>query len=368
MRKKISGLGLMLFVLFSVGAVRAAEMQVDVGFFYDQLSPYGEWVAMQPYGWVWCPSNVGFGWRPYTDGYWAYSDYGWTFVSSVDWGWACYHYGRWGFDNDYGWYWVPGTDWGPAWVAWRWGGGYCGWAPLPPQVGWSVSVGIEWGGFDIDRGFGGNAWCFVDAARLTDPNLNQYVINSARNVTLIRETKNITNYNIVNNRIVNNSVDVGQVEKLTGRPVPRYKIVESQAEKGHAPRLKGEQIEVFRPQISPRKTTVEPKNVSPAERGVNAQEMAKRHKKEQEQLNSHYDGKANELKKQHEQEKANPPKDVSQEELKKRHAEESKALEEQKKKDAQVMENRQKREKQQAKGTEPKQSQPTKQQGKKKKD
>ena len=34
-------------------------------------------------------------WRPYADGYWAYTDSGWTWVSYEDFGWATYHYGRW---------------------------------------------------------------------------------------------------------------------------------------------------------------------------------------------------------------------------------------------------------------------------------
>jgi hypothetical protein len=33
----------------------------------------------------------------------------------------------------YGWCWRPGRVWGPGWVSWRAGGGYVGWAPLPPR-------------------------------------------------------------------------------------------------------------------------------------------------------------------------------------------------------------------------------------------
>ena len=32
-----------------------------------------------------------------------------------------------------GWVWVPGYTWAPAWVSWRYGDGYAGWAPLPPD-------------------------------------------------------------------------------------------------------------------------------------------------------------------------------------------------------------------------------------------
>ncbi len=58
---------------------------------------------------------------------------GWTWVTDEPWGWATYHYGRWAMLDGVGWIWLPGRVWGPAWVAWRWGGGYAGWCPLGPR-------------------------------------------------------------------------------------------------------------------------------------------------------------------------------------------------------------------------------------------
>ena len=70
-------------------------------------------------------------------GHWVYTDeWGWYWVSDDDeddWGWVTYHYGRWAFDRRLGWFWVPGDEWAPAWVDWRYGGDYVGWAPLPPD-------------------------------------------------------------------------------------------------------------------------------------------------------------------------------------------------------------------------------------------
>ena len=64
--------------------------------FYDDLSPYGNWVNYQGYGYVWAPYEQGF--RPYyNNGHWVYTNYGWTWVSGYDWGWAPFHYGRWLF-------------------------------------------------------------------------------------------------------------------------------------------------------------------------------------------------------------------------------------------------------------------------------
>lgn len=122
----------------------AAAVAVDtdgdgaVDDFYEPLSYYGVWVDVAPYGRVWqpAPDVAGTDFRPYaSDGYWAVnSDGDWVFVSRyhAQWGWATYHYGRWMWHDWYGWVWLPGTRWAPAWVEWRYGGGYVGWAPLGP--------------------------------------------------------------------------------------------------------------------------------------------------------------------------------------------------------------------------------------------
>ena len=102
--------------------------------FYEPLSPYGRWVHTPLYGMVFIPSAavVGAGFRPYTHGHWVQTEWGWTWVDHHPFGWATGHYGRWYYDTSYGWVWVPGTAWAPAWVSWRTGGGYVGWAPMPP--------------------------------------------------------------------------------------------------------------------------------------------------------------------------------------------------------------------------------------------
>ncbi len=106
-----------------------------VAMFHDTLAPYGEWFPVERYGRVWRPYPwvVGPDFTPYvTGGYWVNTDAGWSFETEWSWGWAPFHYGRWYRDSAFGWVWVPNTVWGPAWVEWRFGGGYVGWAPLPP--------------------------------------------------------------------------------------------------------------------------------------------------------------------------------------------------------------------------------------------
>ncbi|HEY7376370.1 MAG TPA: DUF6600 domain-containing protein, partial [Polyangia bacterium] len=112
--------------------------------FQDELAPYGDWVDDASYGRVWVPeaSLVGADFTPYySGGRWLLTEYGWTWVSDWSWGWAPFHYGRWIVSGAH-WCWVPGRNWGPAWVSWRSGGGWVGWAALPPR---GVSVTMTYG-------------------------------------------------------------------------------------------------------------------------------------------------------------------------------------------------------------------------------
>ena len=120
-----------------------AQSEVSIEFFYENLAPHGDWLATEDYGYVWQPTLARDpGWAPYADGYWAYTDSGWTWISNEPFGWATYHYGRWIRLNS-AWVWVPGYEWAPAWVSWRQTGDAVGWAPLPPEARWSVSIGFN---------------------------------------------------------------------------------------------------------------------------------------------------------------------------------------------------------------------------------
>src|SRR4051812_2808208 len=81
--KTKSVFALFFFVMLAVVAPRAAQARVEVSFdyFYDALAPFGEWVEVADYGTCWHPTAVDEGWAPYADGYWTYTDAGWTWVS-----------------------------------------------------------------------------------------------------------------------------------------------------------------------------------------------------------------------------------------------------------------------------------------------
>jgi hypothetical protein len=101
----------------------------DLRYYSDDLDRNGTWVDSDEYGWVWRPAGVASDWRPYYQGRWAAYPGGMTWISYDPWAYVTYHHGRWAWSAG-GWCWIPGLYYSPAWVAWSYSDGYCGWAPL----------------------------------------------------------------------------------------------------------------------------------------------------------------------------------------------------------------------------------------------
>jgi uncharacterized protein DUF6600 len=217
---------------------------VDIGFFSNDLAPYGRWVERPVYGRVFVP-RVRHGWRPYHTGHWVYTDYGWTWVSDEPFGWATYHYGRWAYDPEFGWYWVPGTEWGPAWVSWQEGGDYLGWAPLPPDVGFDARVGLG----RVSVSIAPDWYTFVPEQRFLEPQVTRYAVPVERNVTIFRDTRNVTRYQVVNQRIVNQSIPVTRIQQVTGHPVQRFQVTDIRGNDRQRFRVQGNQVAFFRPEV-----------------------------------------------------------------------------------------------------------------------
>ncbi len=182
---------LAVFLAFAAPRARAQE-EGSFDFFYDNLKPYGEWIQVADYGLCWRPTEVAEDWAPYTDGYWAYTDAGWTWVSYEDFGDIVYHYGRWVRVEGEGWCWVPDHQWGPAWVSWRNNDEYVGWAPLPPEARFDPEVGISvW--VDETYDIGPNYYRFCRVRDFGAPVIAEVCFPRERNIVFFRETVNITN-------------------------------------------------------------------------------------------------------------------------------------------------------------------------------
>src|SRR5256885_10003668 len=223
MRKLVFAFALAAILLPCAPQARSQDVSVD--FFYDNLND-GSWIEVGDYGYCWQPDVAVSdpSWRPYADGYWAYTDLGWTWVSYEDFGWATCHYGRWVRLADYGWVWRPGYEWGPAWVSWRFGGGYAGWAPLPPETEVAYESRPLTGHLDVEFDIGPGCYNFVDVRYIGEPVLRSRIVNVNQNVTYINQTVNVTNITYKNKTVYNYGPDLTVVNQYSSRPIQKLKL------------------------------------------------------------------------------------------------------------------------------------------------
>lgn len=232
----------------------ADDPEVDVTVFYSALEPHGEWMHVQPFGWVWTPDNVDYGWRPYSVGHWTWVEpYGWMWVSDEPWAWATYHYGRWIYLEDYGWAWVPGTVWAPAWVVFRYGDPWVGWAPMPPEPNWRPDAGFDAAALELDASVPTHAWTFVPLRHFPEPDLRSRAVAITYNPFLVQRTRRSTRYVAVTGGFANLSIDVAVLEKARGAPVPRRRLQVAPAlPKGSGVQIAGDAVIVYRPRVMTR--------------------------------------------------------------------------------------------------------------------
>ncbi|MCX6253865.1 MAG: hypothetical protein NTV31_05240 [Bacteroidia bacterium] len=235
-----------LFVVITSSVIftkQASAQQPYVSFqvFYDDLSPYGQWVNYSNFGYVWIP-DAGPDFFPYsTGGHWIQTEYGLTWLSDYEWGWAPFHYGRWDYDDYFGWFWVPDNEWGPAWVTWRRAEGYYGWQPMQPGISISLS---------FDRGYDSHYdhWIFVRDRYIDRPNLNRYYANRTDHERIIR------NSTVINNTYVDNRRQAtyvsgparDDIQRTTGR---RVKPVAIQENSRPGQNMRNGQLQIYRPQV-----------------------------------------------------------------------------------------------------------------------
>lgn len=217
------------------------QLGISVSFetFYHELAPYGRWISNRDFGYVWVP-NVSRGFHPYmTEGHWVMTEYGNTWVSDYSWGWAPFHYGRWTFDDYYGWIWIPDTEWGPAWVAWRSGGGYYGWAPLGPRINISINIG---------RHIPNSYWTFVKYGYFNHPHVYRYCAPSPRVTNIIHHTTIINNTYVDNGRhTYYTGPDARDVERTTHKRVQVHQV--RQVDRPGRTTVHNGSVNVYRPTV-----------------------------------------------------------------------------------------------------------------------
>jgi len=244
----------------------ATDVGVDAGadyaMFYEKLEPHGTWIDTPQYGAIWqpAPRYTPVGWQPYTRGSWTYADVGWTWVSAEPFGWATYHYGRWSNVSNRGWCWIPGNQWAPAWVSWRTGSDYVGWAPLPAQTRFRGNrISVQFGN-DFDSGPGN--YCFVPSRFFGSSSVYRHVVPNVQNTVIIADTVNVTNLVRADYIVINQGPDYTTLNRVATTPIRTARIVRNQqVPPGNTPGAtwSGNQLTMQAPAV---------KNATPAQRAA----------------------------------------------------------------------------------------------------
>ena len=195
---------------------------------YEDLDAYGTWRNVPPYGWVWAPSTVAYGWAPYHNGRWAWVEpWGWTWIDEAPWGFAPFHYGRWAFAGGI-WLWVPGRldvgvrpVYAPALVAFVGG----------PRFG--VAVGVGGGGMAAWFPLGPGE-VYRPAYHVSDVYVRQINVIHVTNVAVINQV-NVTNVRYVNQGVPGAVTAVPHDAFINARPVREAAVRVDAREMAQAP-------------------------------------------------------------------------------------------------------------------------------------
>lgn len=230
--------------------------------FYRRLDPYGDWMETTDYGYVFQPrvATQSRDWRPYTQGHWVYTDAGWTWISDEKFGWATYHYGRWTRLRGIGWVWVPGEQWAPAWVSWRKGNDFVGWAPLPPEARFDRQTGIRnWADNYYD--IGPEQYAFVPANEFGSSESARVVVPTERNVTIINQTINVTNITYTNSTVVDRGPSYEDLRARSRYNIDRLRLERTQNFHEERPVIRGQVVAMPAPDFLPPQPGARPARV-----------------------------------------------------------------------------------------------------------
>jgi hypothetical protein len=235
--------------------------------FYDTLSPYGSWLQMPGYGYVWQPlaTTQDPRWRPYTMGRWAFTDDGWTWMSDEPFGWITYHYGRWMRTHTLNWVWVPGDQWAPGWVSWRYGNDFVGWAPLPPEARFNGAAGIQqWA--DQQYNLGPSDYVFVPASEFGDDSMASVEVAPDEIDGIYGDSNNVTNiyYDPGSLAVISYGLSYDFVRSKCRRPLPpplSLKRAGFLAGGNNRAVIAGRTLTVAAPRIIPTRIPVAPRRI-----------------------------------------------------------------------------------------------------------
>jgi len=249
-----------------LGGTASAEESIDISYFYDKLSQYGQWVEHPRFGYVWLPQNVAEDWRPYTIGHWINTkEYGWYWESEEPFAWAVYHYGRWGYDEELGWFWVPGNVWAPAWVEWRYPKkaskadkkSYVGWAPVGPRMS-GYAYGVE---ADYEPPVA-ESWVFVEPEYIVADDIYDYVVPVTDIDIVYINTTVVYQPRYRGGVVYNWGIPREEVQAFIDRPIETREIVRVQDPNKVTGNASGDEVQAFAPRVEKAKPGMAPQQIT----------------------------------------------------------------------------------------------------------
>jgi hypothetical protein len=133
--------------------------KIDFDTAMELLNPYGTWAKVDGL-WAYTPLNHA---RPYTNGRWLYTEYGWYWKGNEPHSWATEHYGYWKRGANHLWSWYPTPDWLPQIVEIRATSNSIGWRAAEVDTDGNFVEPAE------DRFAKTDEWTFVSLAQFTKP-------------------------------------------------------------------------------------------------------------------------------------------------------------------------------------------------------
>jgi hypothetical protein len=163
----------------------------------------------------------------------------------------------------------------------------------------------------VDRIIEPQWYSFVEERNFAARDLDGRLEIQARNVTLLRETENVTNYSEFENRVANRSINAERIEQATGRPVPRHRVAES-GSPGRGDEVRGNDALFYRPRIERETTDRAPRQVEAPRRtpAPTAEQIRRREETEQRELETQQARERQALENRQRIERTQPPRQV----------------------------------------------------------
>jgi hypothetical protein len=211
---------------------------------------------------------------------------------------------------------------------------------MPPQVEWRDGAGLRARWDEIDTVVESHWYSFVEERQFPARDLDRRLELPARNVTLLRETENATDYAEIGHRVINRSVGVDRIEQASGRAVLRQRVADS-GSPGRGVEVRGGDVIFYRPRIERETTDRAPRQFETPRRAPapTAEQVRRREETEQRQLEMQQSRERQALENRQRTERTRPP--APPEEINMRHENERRALEEQRWREIQILKSRQ---------------------------